>query len=226
MALGEAQAELSELSKAIEHYEAARAGADSRFNVKAVEQLANLRARSAAVGFHYAGHSDSLLEVAVEEIEASRKLIEDLIGVLGPTPERLAIAGGCWKRLAQVRAKSDAADEALVRMAECYEKAMGCLPEGRAGGLRPIHRSYPMLMRLSARLITALRSGKSTKGLHDELLALGREIGTPEPDDFWLLIATTDLRMMTAMASGSFGERRRSAYGNPTSTPGSMSARR
>ncbi len=207
VALGEAQAELGELSKAIEHYEAVRRGADSRFNVKAIEQLANLRARSAAVGFHYAGHSDSLLETAVEEIGAARKLVEDLIGVLGPTPERLAIAGGCWKRLAQVRAKSDVADEALARMAKCYEEAIGCLPEGRAGGLHPIHRSYPMLMRLSARLITALRSGKSTKELHDELLALAREIGTPEPDDFWLLIAATDLKMMTAMASSSFGER-------------------
>lgn len=207
VAFGEAQAELGELRKAIDHYEAARAGGDSRFNVKAIEQLANLRARSTAVGFHYAGQSDGLLEVAVEEIKAAGKLIDDLIRVLGPTPERLAIAGGCWKRLAQVQAKSDAADEALARMAGCYEEAVGYLTEGQAGGLRPIHRSYPMLMHLSARLTTALRIGKSTKALHDELLKLAREIGSPEPDDFWLLIAATDLRMMTAMASGTLSEK-------------------
>lgn len=205
--LGEAQAELGSLVKAVKHYEAARAGTDSRFTVKAIEQLANLRARSAAVGFFHTGRIESLLQTAIDEIEAARKLIEDLIGVLGPTPERLAIAGGCWKRLAQVRARSGEADAALVKMAECYEKAIGCMSGDWAGGVQRIHRSYPMLMRLSARLISALRSGSSTKALHDELQALAREIGTPEPDDFWLLIAVIDLRMMTAMASVSFGEK-------------------
>ena len=121
VALAEAYGDLCDLPKAIEHYEAARIGADSQYKVKAIEQLANLMARQATISFRNNPTGAPDVPVTIGKIEAARTLIENLIKALGPTSERLSIEGGCWKRLAQV--EKARTDEYLKHMAEAYQRA-------------------------------------------------------------------------------------------------------
>jgi hypothetical protein len=202
VALGAARAELNDLPEAIEHYEAARRGADSEYKVKAIEQLANLRARRAAKDFRNAPIEARDLDAAVQQITEARKLIEDLVAILGPTPERFALAGGCWKRLAQVQAQSDCADHALTQMASYYEQAVRSVAECRTDSTRWIDRSYPLLMYNSARVASSLRICKSAKAIYEDLLPFLNGAEAVETDDFWQLIAFADGRMMAAMAQG------------------------
>jgi hypothetical protein len=200
VALGEARAELCDLPEAIAHYEAARSGADSQYKVKAIEQLANLRARQAVISFRNAPSTSRDIDAAAEEIAAARKLVEDLVLLLGPTMERLAIVGSCWKRLAQVRASSLCADEALIEMAEAYRKSAACVPEGAAG------RSYPLLMHNAALLMTWLRCGRAEgEAARKDLLSLTKAADMEALEDFWQLIEAADAQMTAAMATGAIG---------------------
>ena len=106
VALAEARAELNDLPEAIEHYAAAAGSADGSVNVKPVEQLANLRARDAVAAFRKLPREARDPAQAVAAIEASLGTIQKLTEVHGGTVERLALQGGCWKRLAQVQASS------------------------------------------------------------------------------------------------------------------------
>ena len=113
------------------------AGEDADFKVKAVEQLANLRARKAVLDFRSApveklGPATTIATIK-GEIERAQRLME----AVGLTPERLSLEAGCFKRLAQLQASTPAADEALREMADCY---------GRAASLPGKGAEYPRLM--------------------------------------------------------------------------------
>lgn len=200
VALAEAYADLCDLPKAIEHYQAARAGTDSQYKVKAIEQLANLMAREAAIGFRRGSAAAGGAQAAIDRITAARTLIEKLIEVVGPTSERLAIEGSCWKRLAQVDAPRT--DAHLVGMAASYLRAAECGAREKAGGATPVLASYPPLMVSAARLVAGLRAGHCPDDVVQGIAATPRQVAE-DSEDFWQLIEATDVRMMTAMAAGS-----------------------
>ncbi|HWL70214.1 MAG TPA: CHAT domain-containing protein, partial [Geminicoccus sp.] len=130
VAFAEARAELGDLAQAIQHYEEASKGSDTKFKVKAIEQLANLAARSATRVYRSAGPVKPDVSQTVRVIERARARVEGLEQVLGPTAERAILRGGSWKRLAQVQT-GDARQQALLEMEKAYEEAV-CLSPGNA----------------------------------------------------------------------------------------------
>ena len=201
VALAEAYGDLGDLQKAIEHYEAARTGSDSEYKVKAIEQLANLTARQAAISFRKSEMKARDLSAAIDRIETARSLVETLVEALGPTSERLSIIGGCWKRLAQI--DRDRTDECLDKMAQAYQRAADCRAGARTDSATPILASYPPLMATAARLVAGLRVGQCPDDVGKALAAANKRVETEDGEDFWQLIEATDVRMMTAMAAGS-----------------------
>jgi hypothetical protein len=199
VALAEAYADLCDLPKAISHYEAARAGFDSQYKVKAIEQLANLAARHAAITFRGSESKPRDFAATIDRIEAARTLVEALIETLGPTPERLAIEGSCWKRMAQV--DRDRTDECLEQMAKAYQRAADCRPGANIAN--PVLASYPPLMVSAARLVAGLRAGQRLGDVENAIAAAKKSIAAENSEDFWQLIEAADVRMMMAMAAGS-----------------------
>ncbi len=182
-ALAEAHAELGDLSGAIGHYEAAIGAENSVFKLRAVEQLANLRARLAVREFREKSPTNRDPAAAIEVIQRSLQMVEALNEAAGPTPERLSLQGGCWKRLAQVQSASGAADDALKRMAECYERAAE-LP-----GKDP---DYAKLMACNARLCAAVRSGVDFSSIAITLQGFAVSPAQGE-DSFWVLARWGDV---------------------------------
>lgn len=199
VALADAYGDLCNLPKAIEHYEAARTGFDSQYKMRAIEQLANLKARHAAIAFRASPAKARDLPETITRIEEARKLIETLIEVLGPTPERRSIEGGCWKRLAQV--DESRADQLLERMAKAYQQAADCRTGARAGDA--VTPSYPPLMVSAARLVAGLRTGQGLDQVSAGITEAMASFSADDSEDFWQLIEVTDVRMMMAMAAGS-----------------------
>ena len=189
VALAEARAELGDLAEAIDHYVSAVAGEDADFKVKAVEQLANLRARKAVLDFRSAPVEKRDLLTTIATIKGEIERVQRLMEAVGLTPERLSLEAGCFKRLAQLQASTPAADEALREMADRY---------GRAASLPGKGAEYPRLMACSAQICRAVRSGGSC----DEAIghAVGELASSPlsDKDSFWDLVRWADAQ--TALA--------------------------
>ncbi len=207
VALAEARAELGDLPEAIDHYSAARSSEVGSFNVRAVEQLANLRARNAVREFRNAPAEGRDATEAIATISGAVRALESLVQAVAPTPERLSLQGGCWKRLAQVQAASPAADEALRKMADCYDRAAAL------GGRDP---GYAKLMACNARICTAVRNGTDCDVIVGRAL---RELTDSQPfdeDSFWDLIrwadAQTNLAILQASTPSADTDKIREAY--------------
>jgi tetratricopeptide (TPR) repeat protein len=188
-ALAEARAELGDLPEAIGHYEAAIAMENAAFKLRAVEQLANLRARLAVREFRDKPETERNPVDAIAVIQRSLRMVEALNEAAGATAERLSLQGGCWKRLGQVQSSSRGADDALVNMAECYDAA-GNLP-GKDPG-------YAKLMACNARLCAAVRSGADC-GVMADILHGFADSPPSDEDDFWVLIRWGDVRTNLAI---------------------------
>ena len=190
IALAEARRELNDLPGAIEHYAAAASGAEGSVRVKVGEQLANLRTRDAVAAFRRLPRDGRDPTQAVAAIEASLRTLQDLTEAYGATVERLALQGGCWKRLAQVQASNPAADRALENMADCYERAAAL-----GGG----SSDYPRIMACSARICIAVRNGTDVDLSVGSYLQGVAEAALPDDADFWLLIRSADARLNLAI---------------------------
>lgn len=201
VALAEAWGELGDFDKAIAYYEAAVRGEDASFKLKAVEQLANFRARKAFASLRSASADARDHAAAIKDIEFQLGFIEGVNHTLGDSSERLALQGGCWKRAAQIHAlaqaeapvgsaaeasASAAVGEALKKMAERY---------GAAACTNGKNRPYPRLMTCNARICEAVLKGTNgDEALRQELAALAKAELPPDPE-FWDLIGLADLRM-------------------------------
>jgi CHAT domain/Cytosol aminopeptidase family, N-terminal domain len=194
VALAEARAELGDVPAAIDHYSAALVSNEAAFKVKAVEQLANLRARDTVREFRKAPAEGRNQAQTIETIKTSLRMLQSLTEAVGPTPERLSLQGSCWKRLAQVQASWPAADEALCRMVDCCDQA------AELGGTDP---GYPRLMACNARACIAVRSGTDCDEAVDQILR--RLTASPPPDeaDFWRLIRWADAQTNVAIMQAS-----------------------
>jgi tetratricopeptide (TPR) repeat protein len=201
VALAEAWGELGNFDKAIAYYEDAVKGEDASFKLKAVEQLANFRARKTVASLRGAAANARDHAAAIKDIECQLGLIEAVNRTLGDSSERLSLQGGCWKRAAQIRAlgqaeaqpgspaeaeASAAVGEALTKMAERY---------GAAARTNGKDRPYPRLMACNARVCEAVREGTNgDEALQQELAALAKAELPPDPE-FWDLIGLADLKM-------------------------------
>ena len=188
-ALAEARAELGDLPGAIGHYAAAIGAENAAFKLRAVEQLANLRARVAVSEFRNEPKAERNPADAIAAIQRSLRTVESLNDAAGPTPERLSLQGGCWKRLAQVQSCGPAADGALENMAGCYEGA------AKLGGKDP---GYAKLMACNARLCATVRSGADWGAIGTTLRGFA-DSPPPDEDDFWGLIRWGDVRTNLAI---------------------------
>jgi len=190
-ALAEAWAELGVLPAAIDYYSAAIKNEKAAFKLRAVEQLANLRSRNAVSEFRN-GLVDGKSPVdAIATIEDALRTVVALTEAVGPTPERLSLQAGCWKRLAQVQPLDPAANDALKRMRECSEMAV------ELSGKDP---DYPRLISCNAAICIALRDGSVCDPCVGK--ALQRMVEMPVPDEgnvFWTLIRSADARTNIAI---------------------------
>jgi hypothetical protein len=201
VALAEAWGELGDFDKAIAYYEAAVRGEDASFKLKAVEQLANFRARKAVASLRSATGDARDHAAAIKEVESQLGFVEAVNQTLGDSSERLSLQGGCWKRAAQIHAlaqaevpvgsaaeadASAAVGEAFKKMAERY---------GAAACTNGKDRPYPRLMACNARICEAVRDGTNgDEALRQELAALAKTELPPDPE-FWDLIGLADLKM-------------------------------
>lgn len=196
-AFGEAWAELGVLPKAVECYSAAINKDEATFKLRAVEQLANLRSRQAVNEYRGRSVNGRGSADAIAVIEDALRRVVALTEAVGPTPERLALQAGCWKRLAQVQPSDPAADIALSRMKECCDRAI------ELGGDDP---DYPRLIACSAAICISLRKGTVIDPAVGK--ALHRMAGQHAPDetDFWKLIRSADARTNAAIINGAAAE--------------------
>jgi CHAT domain len=192
-ALAEARAELGDLVEAIDYYSAAIRSEKAGFKLRVVEQLANLRSRSAVSKFRNGPAEGRSPETAVEEIQASLRALESLTQAVGPTPERLSLQGGCWKRLAQVQPSDLAANDALKRMSLCCVEAL------ELGGEDP---DYPRFMACNAAICMAVRDGTDCDPAVGKDLQRMIEQPAPQEADFWKLIRSADARTNVAILRG------------------------
>jgi tetratricopeptide (TPR) repeat protein len=201
VALAEAWGELGNFDKAIAYYETAVRGEDASFKLKAVEQLANFRARKAVAWLKGAAAGARDHAAAIKDIELQLGFIEAVNHALGDASERLSLQGGCWKRAAQIHAlaraearvqsvaeadASAAVGDALKKRAERYSAA--ACTNGK-------DRPYPRLMGCNARVCEAVREGTNAdEALPRELAALANAELPPDAE-FWDLIGLADLKM-------------------------------
>ena len=118
-------------------------------------------------------------------IQDSLSKLDWLTKAVGPTPERLSLQAGCWKRLAQVDPRGAAANDALKSMKACCDEAVGL------GGNDP---DYPRFMACNAAICVAVRDGTACDPRVGK--DLQRMVDEPAPDeaDFWKLIRSADAR--------------------------------
>jgi tetratricopeptide (TPR) repeat protein len=189
-ALAEARAELGDFPEAIEYYAAAVSNENASFKLRAIEQLANLRARNAVREFRAAPTVAHSQENAIAAIRESLRVLKMLTEAVGQTPERLSLQAGCWKRLAQVQASCPAADAALAEMKKCCEVAAAL------GGKDP---EYPRSMACNAEICGAVRGGIPCEPAVSDQLRRMLDRAGPDEADFWKLIRSADVRMNLAL---------------------------
>lgn len=187
-ALAMAFAELHDLDKAIEHYEAAAVAEDGLVPLRAIEQQLNLAARRAARNLDKTVNGD-----AKARISATIERLEALIAACGATQERLSLLGAAEKRLALAE-RGDARTKALGRMERAYRRARR-LGQERANP----NVYYPWSQEIAGKVILRLRDRKPPA---PSFAALERTLGPIAPDDFWRRVLPADLKLLQHVADG------------------------
>jgi hypothetical protein len=188
--LAEARAELDDLPEAIGFYTEAIKNEKAVFKLRAVEQLANLGARNAVREYRKKPEDGRNPAESVAAIQGWLNKLDWLTKAVGPTPERLMLQAGCWKRLAQVQPSDPAANDALGKMKACSNAA------GELCGSDP---DYARFIACNAAVCVALRDGTACDP--SVVTDLQRMIEQPAPDeaDFWTLIRSADARTIVAI---------------------------
>lgn len=196
-ALAEARAELDDLPEAIAFYREAIKNEKAVFKLRAVEQLANLGARNAVREYRKNSEDGRNPAETVAAIQDWLNKLDWLDKAVGPTPERLMLQAGCWKRLAQVQPSDPAGNDALGRMKACSDAA------GELYGSDP---DYARFIACNAAVCMAVRDGAAC----DPSLVtdLQRMIDEPAPGeaDFWTLIRSADARTIVAILNAASRE--------------------
>ncbi len=199
-ALGRAYGELGMFEEAIAHHEAAKQLQPADAPLRALEQLANLRARWAVQLYGKDRRkAQNLLDQAQTEIE---QLLQ-----LGVTPARHAAVGSLNKRRALLATSDTARRKALERMADAYRMAFA--EASRPDSPNPAADDpYPLQNALAASVLLSwgeARRGRTTKAIEDELqrleeMALARR---ESKSDFWSLCLEPDAQLLRQLARSS-----------------------
>jgi tetratricopeptide (TPR) repeat protein len=156
-AVAHAYAELGAFDKAIQQYDRFATMERAEGPIRALEQLANLRARWAEQAS--AGNGDGKVvplpegETPESFFRRAEMLLQNLLAV-GETAERYALVGSLHKRRAMAFSDAERRRAALTAMAEAYEKAYQRAhkdPQGRSW--------YPLPNWLAARIVLGWREG-------------------------------------------------------------------
>ena len=193
-AIAEARAELGDVAGAIAAYEQALAAARASAPLRAIEQLANLRARQAIE------LNPAAAPAAIRKEQAVLRRLKRLSGG-GDTVERLCLLGSCEKRLAQV-SSGDARMTALRQMGKHYRAAHELAQKG--GRLD----TYPLLNWLLAEALAAVLENKAPPAelipwldrAEAEVLLSDRA----EPR-FWTLVALGDVALGRHLLANDLG---------------------
>jgi hypothetical protein len=187
-------ANLDDFEQAIEFYERAMSAERAAFPLRAVEQLANLLARSAF------GSPPTERE---KRFTRAEQLLERLLA-FGKTAERYAILGSLNKRRAQV-VEGAKRDEALAAMARAYASAYAIKVEQKHADAW-----YPLANQLAAEVALGWAArplkarGSKDKDLDALLKALKTMAGavSERSTDFWELALGADYALIAAMRTG------------------------
>jgi len=189
--LGRAYGELYLFEQAVEQYQAALASDMSIVSVKAVEQLANLRARAAVQ--KYEERRDPQAAVDIKE---SVEQLDRLNKAFFKTPERLSLIGSAYKRLAQISSGAER-DEALAKMYSFYHEAW------ELSGDDP----YPLTNALVAEILRywigeLAKRSQELESKFETALSLARARHEEHPTDFWAAIGRADTLMARHLLEG------------------------
>ena len=194
-ALGAAYGELGDVERAVHWYGRAAAAEDGAASFRAVEQLANLRARRGARMKEAAQGRREIL-AAIAQLE---RLLE-----IDATSERASLLGSAYKRLAirerEGKGRAEAWLKAIAAMAKSYRQAEDLARANNADNL-----FYPAVNRMIAEL--TLNAGRVDWRGFDaaDLTAVRQSLqkkAATDPD-FWSVVGLVELRIYEAMASGS-----------------------
>jgi pimeloyl-ACP methyl ester carboxylesterase len=197
-ALGRTYGELGDLAQAIEFYMSALACEQAATPLSTIEKLANLTVRSAVREARRSGAED--LDQLVRDQVGRLELLEQLAG---PTVERYALRGSCFKRLAQV-VRREARTKALEDMADAYEKGEARARE-QTGKIDP----YPCLMLVTARIANGWRQPGRPNLTKVRRLISDAERASAERDRtdprFWHGTHKADALLLRQLAEGDLG---------------------
>ena len=192
---GRAYGELGDLNRAITFYETALACERASTPLSTIEQLANLTVRSVVRDAGLSGVRD-LDELVRKQV----KRLEQLEQLAGPTVERYALRGGCFKRLAQV-VRGEPRTKALEDMADAYEKGEARARE-QTGKINP----YPCLMLVTAHVANGWRQPRKPNLTKVRRLISDAERATAELDRadprFWHGTHKADALLLRQLAEG------------------------
>lgn len=212
---GLAYAEVPEGAKAVDWLERALAAEDGSASLRAVEQLANMRARQGEKA-----RDRAAIEAAIADL--------DRLVAAGRSRERLALLGSAWKRLSMVhwnsepRAAADAAT-AIRRAAHWYGQAHDLATSAHA-----LDAFYPGRNALAAELAADMMQGRlpghdgaagaraprksarrpasaATTKLLAQVEQDTRAAATAAPD-FWSVAGVTELQVLQALVRQSLAD--------------------
>jgi CHAT domain-containing protein len=194
-ALGAAFAEAFCFEEAIESYDLAIQNGKSTAAIKALEQAANCRIRQAVQNAQTdpRKYKDSIKTIKVQ-IRTLERLMEAIGETIGETPERLALVGGGYKRLARLSSVKAPAEtvSALNKMEDYYARAWTKKKE-----------VYPLTNLVVTKIVRAFWNGKpGVKKLAEiaSQIEEAKRMAVTEqkksPDDFWAAIGLTDVKML------------------------------
>lgn len=187
---------LDQPALAIAWYQRALAANDGSASFKAEEQLLNLQARQAWTQASGAGQPGSLAAER-EAVRAALAALQEL-AARRPTPERLALLGSAWKRLALIEraARQAAAEQAALREALAgYRQAEALSARaGDPGRFRPALNAWALTLTLGD-------AASFDAGAQDAALAAMQAQARDEPD-FWNQVGQVEFRMLQALSQG------------------------
>lgn len=198
-AYGQAYAEAGDRDAAIAWYERALQANDASAQVKAFEQLANLRTLRAWAAAEPEAAKPAVLAQARRDIQQALNDLQALAR-MQQTLERASLVGSSYKRLALLEGKlgnADARNKALVAAAAAYEQA-----ETLALASHNPDAFYPALNRMALQLVVH-RSQPGWPGFKAETSAAVRRSlqAKAEADpDFWCFAGQMELDLYEAVA--------------------------
>lgn len=190
-ALGRAYGELDIFDSAIEHYQAALKSERADVDLKALEQLANLKARKAEAEVRKQPPDPDAATIAIEEAE---RLLDALLNLgayqgrdstLSETAERYALMGGVHKRKAMIAAvQGRDVERPLKQMIASYRKSEELRLKARAP-----FTAYPAIQQILAEVLMSERPAdpRDVKRLTEQILKAKTETSRliEEERQFW-----------------------------------------